>query len=145
MTQPFWPQVLFFCLASGAALGALYAALRGAGTLLRAGRLLTGVLDTLFCLLCGAVVFLCALAVDKGRLRAFQLALQLLGGWSAAVVFTPLCTRAALFLQKIFGRIGGFFGRRLAFLRQRWQSKRIKRRKKSRKTRKKRKKAEKRA
>ena len=38
--------------------------------------------DMIFCAVCLAVVFLCALAVDKGRLRFFQAGLHLLGAFS---------------------------------------------------------------
>ena len=38
-------------------------------------RLGTALLDLLCCCLCGAWVFLCALAVDNGRLRLYQAAL----------------------------------------------------------------------
>ena len=102
MTGENWLRVLFFCLATGAGMGALYAVLSGVRALLRAGKLLTAVLDILFCLVCGTVVFLCALAVDKGRLRAYQAGTQLLAGWAAAVTLEPLVRGSVLKLQRIF-------------------------------------------
>ena len=145
MTGENWPRVLFFCLATGAGLGALYAVFSGVRVLLRAGKGLTAVLDILFCLICGTVVFLCALAVDKGRLRFYQAALQLLGGWSAAAVLTPaLCGLAGLW-QKIFCRFTGFLQEKFSILRARLRPKQKKPTKKRKKPGKNLKKAKKRA
>ena len=113
MTGENWPQVLFFCLATGAGMGVLYAVLSGVRVLLRAGKWLTAVLDILFCLVCGVVVFLCALAVDKGRLRAYQAGPQLLAGWAAAAALEPFIRGAALKLQKFFETLTKFLRKNL--------------------------------
>lgn len=113
MTGENWPRVLFFCLATGAGMGALYAVFSGVRALLRAGKLLTAVLDVLFCLVCGTVVFLCALAVDKGRLRAYQAGPQLLAGWAAAVTLEPFVRGAVLNLQKLFAVLTKFLRKNL--------------------------------
>ena len=93
MTAWAWPAA-FFCLGTGAALGLLFLLCKMVRIGLGAGPWLTAALDVLFCLICGAVVFLCALAVDKGRLRLFQAALQSLGAWAAVVGLDPLAQRA---------------------------------------------------
>ena len=144
MTAGVW-EVVFFCLASGAALGTFYALVACFGVLLRAGRWLTGALDIGFCLVCAAVVFLAALAVDHGRLRFFQAALQLLGGWSAAAVFTPLFCGGARKLQKFFARMSGFLQRKTVRLLPHWRTETRKRPQSRKKVRKKGKKAQKRA
>ena len=66
-----WP-VLSFSLASGAALGCLFLLFRGFSRLLGLKKLGTALLDVLFGGLAGGFVFLCALAVDSGRLRLYQ-------------------------------------------------------------------------
>ena len=76
--------LVFFCLATGAAMGCLFLLFQGVGILLGAKKLGTALLDLVFCCLCGGFVFLCALAVDSGRLRLYQAALQGLGAWAAA-------------------------------------------------------------
>ncbi len=96
MTGGTWPIALF-CLTSGAALGALFLLCKALRLALGGGKLLTAALDTAFGLVCGAVVFLCALAVDKGRLRLLQAALQALGAWGVVVSLDPLATAGESF------------------------------------------------
>ena len=57
-----------FCLAAGAALGCLFLLCKALRLALGLGPWATALVDVLFCLVCGAVSFLCALAVDQGRL-----------------------------------------------------------------------------
>ncbi len=140
MTALSW-ETLFFCLATGAALGLLYAVFAGVRALLRAGKVLTAVLDVVFCLLCAAAVFLCALALDKGRLRMTQAVLQLVGGWAAAQVFCPLTVGTVRVLRKISRRAGQILGRPLGIFRGHFRRKRPVAPKKPEKNRKKGKKA----
>ncbi len=109
-------RVFFFCLGTGAALGCLYLLFRAVCILTRAGKILTAVLDVLFCCLCAAVVFLSALAVDHGRLRLFQAGLQLLGGWAAVSALGPFVSGAAGRARKIFCKVSDFFRRGWVFL-----------------------------
>ena len=95
----------FFCLVSGAALGGLFLgaeALAGLLGLKKPGRAL---LDLLCCAVTGVAVFLCALAVDSGRLRLYQVALQALGGWAVWGAFAPWARQTA--------RVGAAWRRRL--------------------------------
>ena len=70
-------------------MGCLFLLFQGVGILLGAKKLGTALLDLVFCCLCGGFVFLCALAVDSGRLRLYQAALQGLGAWAAAASLGP--------------------------------------------------------
>ncbi len=81
---------VFFCLLTGCALGVLFLLLKALRLSLSAGRLLTALLDAAFGTVCGGVVFLTALAVDKGRLRLMQALLQVLGAWGAIAALDPL-------------------------------------------------------
>lgn len=108
MTGGTWPTVLF-CLASGAALGALFLLCKALRLALGAGKLLTAALDTAFGIACGGVVFLCALAVDKGRLRLLQMALQALGAWGAVVSLDPLATSGGKALRFLWQKLSRFF------------------------------------
>ena len=83
-----WP-VLSFSLASGAALGCLFLLFRGFSRLLGLKKLGTALLDVLFGGLAGGFVFLCALAVDSGRLRLYQVLPQALGAWAAVTALGP--------------------------------------------------------
>ena len=56
-------------------------------------------------------VFLCALAVDSGRLRLYQAALQGLGAWCVVAAFGPLARRGIARLRKIFGKLFSLLGR----------------------------------
>jgi hypothetical protein len=107
MTGSTWPIALF-CLTSGAALGALFLLCKALRLALGGGKLLTAALDTAFGLVCGAVVFLCALAVDKGRLRLLQAALQALGAWGVVVSLDPLATAGGKLLRFLWKKISCF-------------------------------------
>lgn len=100
-----------FCLATGAALGCLFLLFKILRILLDAGKLCTALLDLLYCCLCGTAVFLCALAVDRGRPRLFQALLQGLGGWAAIETLDPFVTGAARRVEKFFRKVFGFFSR----------------------------------
>lgn len=109
--------LIFFCLATGAAMGCLFLLFRGLAALLGLRKFGTGVLDLLFGCLCGGFVFLCALAVDSGRLRLYQAALQALGGWAVAVSLGPWIDKAAKKLRSSFWRLSGVLRRWMVFLR----------------------------
>lgn len=101
----------FFCLGTGAALGVLFLLVKAVGLALRGGRLYTFLSDLAFGIFCGAVVFLCALAVDKGRMRLFQATLQLAGAWAAVTALDPFISglgigmrKAAVFLFRLICR-----------------------------------------
>ena len=136
-------ELLFFCLGTGAALGCLLLLFRAARILCRAGKLMTALLDVLYCCLCGAVVFLCALAVDKGRLRLLQVLLQLLGGWAAVTALGPFVSGIALRIKKIFCKVIAFFRRKCGFFTAFFHRRKPKSAKNPEKTKKKRKKPKK--
>lgn len=100
MTAATWPAAAL-CLVTGALLGGLFLTLKLLRVLLRGGRLLTAALDLLFCLICGAAAFLIALVLDKGRLRFFQAALQLLGAWGTVTALDPFVTGIAKMIQRL--------------------------------------------
>lgn len=87
--------IAFFCLASGALLGLLFLAGEAIAGLLGLKKPGRAVVDLLCCGVAGVTVFLCALAVDSGRLRLFQVALQALGGWAAWAALSPWARRTA--------------------------------------------------
>lgn len=134
---------LFFCLATGAAMGGLFIAFQVMRLLFGWGKLLTAAADVIFCCLCAVTVFACALAVDHGRLRFIQAAAQLLGGWSVIVVFAPLTGALARRLNKTFCRISSVFHKYTLFLRSRFRRKKTTVAKKSKKRKEKTKKAQK--
>ncbi len=136
-------RAMFFCLATGAAMGCLFLLFKGIGILLRAGKLLTAALDLLYCCLCGAAVFLCALAVDRGRFRLFQAGFQLLGGWAAAAALGPFTDHGAEALRKIFCKVSALFRRAGGFVGAHFRPRRRKPGKRPEKNRKKLKKAQK--
>ena len=111
-----WP-VLSFSLASGAALGCLFVLFRSFSRLLGLKKLGTALLDVLFGGLAGGFVFLCALAVDSGRLRLYQVLPQALGAWAAVTALGPWTRRGAGALQKIFCRLWRLLGAAAGFLR----------------------------
>lgn len=93
------------CLWTGAALGAVFLALKLVRMLLRGGRLMTVFFDFGFCLLCSGAVFLCALAVDKGRLRLAQGVLQGLGAWGAVAALDPFVVGLAALIRRLGAKI----------------------------------------
>lgn len=108
MTAATWPAAAL-CLTTGALLGGLFLLLKLLRVLLRGGWLLTAALDLLFCLVCGVTAFLIALVLDKGRLRFFQAALQLLGAWGTVTALDPFITG----LSRQIKRLGRFFARKI--------------------------------
>lgn len=116
-------QTAFFCLSTGAALGCLFLLCKVLRLLLRLGKVWTAVMDILFCAFCGMVLFLCALAVDKGRFRLFQAVFQGLGAWCAIEVFDPFVSRAAKLLRSMFCKVHTLLGRGRAFWRARFRKK----------------------
>lgn len=109
------------CLFSGVLLGLAFLAFKLLRVMLGLGRWAAAFLDVLFCLLCALTAFLCALVLDKGRLRLFQAALQLLGGWGAAAALDPLVERAAELIKTVGKKLSGlilkpfkFLGKKLA-------------------------------
>lgn len=127
-------RALFFCLSTGAALGCLLLLFQAVRILLRPGRLFTALLDLLYCCICAVTVFLCALAMDHGRLRLFQAVFQLLGGWAAAAALSPLTGGLAGKLRKIFCKVSAGFQERRVFLAAHFRRRRAKPVKKSKKT-----------
>lgn len=109
--------VLFFCLATGAALGCLFLLFRGFSALLGFRKWGTAFVDLIFCCLCGAVVFLCALAVDKGRLRLYQAGLQALGAWAVVAALGPWLGKSVEGLKRFFWKVSAILARRMGFLR----------------------------
>ncbi len=98
--------VLFFCLATGAALGCLFLLFQGFCQLLGGGKWMLALLDLLFGVLAGGWVFLCALAVDRGFLRLYQVVFQGLGAWACVTALWPLVSRGIGGLKKIFCKVG---------------------------------------
>lgn len=107
------------CLMTGGALGGLFLLLKLVRGLLRGGRLFAAALDVLFCLIWALTAFLCALVVDKGRLRLFQMVLQVLGAWGAVVALDPFVSGATALARRIARRIGAWLSRPVRFLRRR--------------------------
>lgn len=138
-------RCIFLCLSAGAALGCLFLLLKLVRILLGTGKIAEAVCDILFCLISTLVTFLCALAVDHGRLRFFQAALELVGGFSVVLALDPFLSGLAKKLYIIFCRIGAFFGKRLGFLVPHFKKKKRKKAKIRRKKNPGRKKAKKRA
>lgn len=105
-------EAVFFCLGTGVLLGALFLLLKLGKCLLGLGKWGEAFLDILYCLLGAGVVFLSALAVDKGRLRVAQLLLQGIGAWAFLAALDPFLCGAVAFLEKIIGQVFGFWKRK---------------------------------
>lgn len=99
------------CLASGGLLGAFFLALKLLRTLLTGGRLCAALLDMIFCLCSAVLVFLCALAVDQGRLRLFQGLLQILGAWGVIAALDPGVEGAARLIRRVRRTLAGWTSR----------------------------------
>lgn len=108
--------VVFFCLATGAALGCLFLLCRTVCGFLRLGKWGVAAVDLLFCCFCGGFVFLCALAVDSGRLRLYQAGLQSLGAWAAVAALGPWQRKAVRVLEMIFCKVRKLFGKWMGLL-----------------------------
>lgn len=110
MTAVTWPA-WGLCMGTGALLGLFFLLLQLIRLLLRGGRFCQAIMDVFFCVVCAAVAFLCALALDKGRLRFFQVSLQLLGGWGTVAALAPLLGRLARGLKWLRAKLGALFRR----------------------------------
>lgn len=99
------------CLATGALLGGVFLALKLGRILLGGGRVFIFVSDLLLGPLCAVTAFTVALAVDKGRLRLFQVILQGLGAWGTVCALDPLISGTAMGIKKLAVRLRRFFRR----------------------------------
>ena len=112
------------CLMTGALLGGLFLFFKLLRGLLYGGRLCAAALDIIFCLVWALTAFLCALVVDKGRLRMFQVVMQVLGAWGTVVALDPFINGVTNIVRR-FGRwLGKGLSRPASFLRKRWRIKR---------------------
>lgn len=134
-----------FCLASGAALGCLFLLCKALRLLLGMKKWSVAVLDVVFCCFCATAVFLCALAVDRGRLRLFQLCFQALGAWTAVVALDAPVSWLVARVRKIFCKLSAAFHRFGGILRAHFPKKPVSKAKKPQKRNKKAKKAKKKA
>lgn len=100
-----WAPLVFLCLATGAGMGALFLACKVLRVLFGLGKWSTAILDVFFCLVCTLVVFLCALAIDKGRLRFYQAGLQGIGGICLVLVLDPFVSGIAGGIHRVFLRL----------------------------------------
>lgn len=98
--------VIFLCLGTGCALGALFLLLKAARLALGAGKWATAGLDVAFGLVCGGVAFLTALVVDKGRMRFLQGALQMLGAWGCVAALDPFMSGLGRGIRRFCGKLG---------------------------------------
>ena len=72
-------EVLLYCILLGIGLGILFAALEAARLVLGLGKIVTGLLDVLFCAAAACASFILALAIYQGRIRFFQYGGEVLG------------------------------------------------------------------
>lgn len=107
------------CLMTGALLGMLFLACKLVRGLLYGGRICTAVMDILFCLIWAVTAFLCALVVDKGRLRMLQMVLQVLGAWGAVVALDPFVNGVTSLVRRFGIRLGGWISYPARLLRKR--------------------------
>ena len=124
-------RCVFLCLAVGAVLGGLFLIFKLLRILLGLGKVGTAVLDMIFCAVCSAVVFLCALAVDKGRLRFFQAGLHLLGAFSVILALDPFVSGTAAGIRKAADRALFFLKKhlKLPFFRKKKRKRQVKQKK----------------
>lgn len=104
-------ELAVFCLGTGAAMGCLFLLFKAVRILLSAGKVLTALLDVIFCCVCAVVVFLCALAIANGRLRLYQAVGQAVGAWAAVALLDGIVVRVARVLTAVRDRCVGFFNK----------------------------------
>lgn len=110
------------CLTAGVLLGGLFLFFKLLRGLLCGGRLMEAALDVLFCLIWALVSFLCALVVDKGRMRMFQAVLQALGAWGAVVALDPFISGITSLARRLGRRLRMWLGRPVRSLRGRYRA-----------------------
>ena len=88
------------CAVSGGVLACLFLALKLFRRLFLLKKVSTAILDILFCTAASVMIFFFALAIDYGRLRFFQIALQIIGFISVLLVFDPVIERICERLTK---------------------------------------------
>lgn len=111
-----------FCLMTGAVLGGLFLGCKLLRGLLYGGRLCAAVLDVLFCLVWALTAFLCALVIDKGRLRMFQMVLQGLGAWGTIVALDPFVNGLTGLMRRMGRQVKKWISRPIIFLMGRWRA-----------------------
>ena len=101
-------EIVFFCLVSGAFIGLFHIILKIIKTIFAMRKIGETVLDILFCALSAVIVFLCAYAIDMGRLRFVQAALQIIGVFSVFLVINPIVNVISNRVNIIFSAISSF-------------------------------------
>lgn len=99
------PEALLWSLLLGAGLGLLFTALEIIRIVLSLGRVMTFLLDVLFCAVSAGTTFILALAVSAGNLRFYQLGCEILG---FACVFLTLTYAVRRFLPGLIQRLERF-------------------------------------
>lgn len=124
MTEnPMMAESIFLCLLTGAALGLLYLLCRAVKLAIGFGKIGEAILDILFCAAGAIVFFLVALAMDKGRIRFFQVAFQLAGFTASILALGPFVVTVSKFVNIIFKRFSKFLSRKIRVLRPKTKKK----------------------
>jgi len=108
-------KIVFFCLVNGTFIGLFYIVLRIIKTIFCMRKIGEAVLDILFCAVSTVMVFLCAYAVDMGRLRFIQVALQIIGVFSVFLVINPVVTVISNRVNIIFLAISSFVNKKINY------------------------------
>ena len=119
-------EVLLYCVLLGIGLGILFAALEAVRLVLGLGKILTGLLDILFCAVSACASFILALAVCQGRIRFFQFGAELLGFLLIHWTLTYAVKRILPRLLQRLSRCEEKIGRRMAGI---WEKQRCRRKK----------------
>lgn len=100
MTPDLVLRYVFLCVLSGAGLGLFYVLLKMLRILFGIKKIGTAVLDILFFSVAGVVLFLVALAADRGRLRFVQVSLQLIGFLSVLLAVDPSVEQVSAYIYR---------------------------------------------
>lgn len=124
MSEQEWAlEAALLFLSVGALLGLLFLAMKILRSVLGFGKIAEAALDILLCLTAAVMIFLCALALDSGRARLFQLALHAVGAAAVILAFGPFVQAVSRKIRALFGRMGRCFASLRAKARTRRQAK----------------------
>lgn len=123
-------ESIILFLSVGVVLGLIFLLIKVLKIVLGIKKIGEAVLDIILCLLSAVVVFLCALALDGGKLRFFQVFLHIIGALSVIWILDPMVQGIARVTSKAGRKLKRFLKAKLEKISQKKKKKSKKHKKK---------------
>ncbi len=103
------PESFLLLLIAGVLWGLLFLAFKIFRTLLGFGKIAEAIFDFILCLIAAVGIFICALVIDSGRVRFFQLFLHAVGAVSIIMALGPFVQVISAKIRRMIVKIKNWF------------------------------------